>query len=107
VVFPPLPHGASKSARGEKVNLRENYLKRLEELVQFETLRRQGRPWSSTRSTAAVAGYLDRTLNDHGVTVQSLRTERDCLFDGTGPDVSEENLVPLRKTVVDSKATAG
>src|SRR5712664_4261973 len=29
---PPLPHGASKSARGENVNLRENYLKRIEEL---------------------------------------------------------------------------
>src|SRR6202140_2090629 len=26
---PALPHGASKSARGEKVNLRENYLKRI------------------------------------------------------------------------------
>src|SRR3981189_2660174 len=37
---PPLPHGASKSSQGEKVNLRENYLKRLEELVQFATLRK-------------------------------------------------------------------
>jgi phosphomannomutase len=36
-----------------------------------------------------------------------MRAERDCLFDGTGPDVSEENLAPLRKAVVDSKATAG
>src|SRR6266850_2450981 len=36
-----------------------------------------------------------------------MRTDRDCLFDGTGPDVSEENLAPLRKAVVDSKATAG
>src|SRR6202521_4765551 len=36
-----------------------------------------------------------------------MRTDRDCLFDGTGPDVSEENLAPMRKTVVDSKATAG
>jgi phosphoglucomutase len=36
-----------------------------------------------------------------------MRTERDCLFDGTGPDVSEENLAPLSKAVIDSKATAG
>src|SRR5882757_2644791 len=28
---PPLAHGSSSSPRGEKVNLRENYLKRLEE----------------------------------------------------------------------------
>src|SRR5438128_7804092 len=37
---PPLPHGAENSVHGEKVNLRENYLKRLEELVQFDTLRK-------------------------------------------------------------------
>jgi phosphomannomutase len=36
-----------------------------------------------------------------------MRTNRDCLFDGTGPDVSEENLAPLRKAVVDSGAAAG
>jgi phosphoglucomutase len=29
------------------------------------------------------------------------------LFDGTGPDVSEENLAPMSKAVTDSKATAG
>jgi phosphomannomutase len=36
-----------------------------------------------------------------------MRTNRDCLFDGTGPDVSEENLAPLRKAVTESGATAG
>jgi phosphomannomutase len=39
--------------------------------------------------------------------VQAIRTNRDCLFDGTGPDVSEENLAPLRKAVLDSGAAAG
>jgi len=29
------------------------------------------------------------------------------LFDGTGPDVSQEILPPLRKAVLDSGATAG
>ncbi len=37
---PALPRGALKSARSEKVNLRQDYLKRLEELVRFETLRK-------------------------------------------------------------------
>ncbi len=97
-------HGLKFSS---KVNLRENYLKRLEELVQFETLRKAKPSLVVDALHGCGAGYLDRTLTDHGVTVQSMRTERDCLFDGTGPDVSEENLVPLRKTVVDSKATAG
>src|SRR5262249_4629764 len=47
-----------------------------------------------------------RALGEHGVAVHVLRTDRDCLFDGTGPDVSEENLAPLRQAVIDSNATA-
>ena len=104
---PPLPDSKSNSSPGEKVNLRENYLKRIEELVQFETLRKAKSPFVVDALHGCGAGYLDRTLTDHGVKVQAMRTERDCLFDGTGPDVSEENLAPLRKVVVDSGATAG
>src|SRR5882757_10407242 len=96
---PALPHGASNSARREKVNLREDYLKRIEELVDFETLRKAKPSLVVDALHGCGAGYLDRTLADHGVTVQTMRAERDCLFDGTGPDVSEENLAPLRKTV--------
>jgi phosphoglucomutase len=106
----PMSHAAAshgtKSA-SEKVNLRENYLKRLEELVHFETLRKAKLSLVVDALHGCGAGYLDRTLTDHGITVKSMRAERDCLFDGTGPDVSEENLAPLRKAVVDSKATAG
>jgi phosphoglucomutase len=107
--FPMSPavtsHG--KNSSGEKVNLRENYLKRLEELVHFDTLRKAKSKLVVDVLHGCGAGYLDRVLADHGVAIQALRTERDCLFDGTGPDVSEENLAPLRKAVIDSKATAG
>jgi phosphoglucomutase len=104
---PPLPHHETNSTRGEKINLRQNYLKRLDELVQFETLRKAKSTFVVDALHGCGAGYLDRTLSDHGVTVHARRTERDCLFDGTGPDVSEENLAPLRKAVIDSRATAG
>ena len=103
----PLPHGAAKSSPSEKVNLRENYLKRLGELVRFEVLAKAKVRFVVDALHGCGAGYLDRILRAHGVAVQAMRTERDCLFDGTGPDVSEENLAPLRKAVTDSKATAG
>ena len=107
--FPMSPAATSqgKKSAGEKINLRENYLKRLEELVRFETLRKGKCKFVVDALHGCGAGYLDRALADHGVKVQAMRTERDCLFDGTGPDVSEENLAPLRKAVVDSQATAG
>ena len=39
--------------------------------------------------------------------VESIRTDRDVLFDGTGPDPSEENLAPLKKPVLEKKSLAG
>ncbi|HXY23097.1 MAG TPA: phosphoglucomutase/phosphomannomutase family protein [Candidatus Acidoferrum sp.] len=103
----PLPHDKTRTSPSERVNLRENYLKRLVELVRFDVLAKAKVKFVVDALHGCGSGYLDRTLRDHGVSVQAIRTERDCLFDGTGPDVSEENLAPLRKAVVDSKATAG
>ena len=100
----PSTHDGRKS---ETVSLRENYLKRLAELVRFDTFRKAKAKFVVDALHGCGAGYLDRALADHGVAVQAMRTERDCLFDGTGPDVSEENLAPLRKAVVDSGAAAG
>ena len=104
---PPLPHGSRDAGRGKKVNLRENYLTRLTELVQFDTLRKSKAHVVVDALHGCGAGYLDKILGDHGVKLQTLRAERDCLFDGTGPDVSEENLAPLRKAVLDSNAAVG
>jgi len=103
----PVVKSHEKDSSTEKVNLRENYLERLAELVRFDTLRKGKSKFVVDALHGCGAGYLDRTLADHGVAAQAMRTDRDCLFDGTGPDVSEENLAPLRKAVVDSKATAG
>src|SRR5271169_3699282 len=103
--YPTSPAVPSGGAKTEKVNLRENYLKRLGELVRFETLRKAKVSFVTDALHGCGAGYLDRVLSEHGVSVQAMRTNRDCLFDGTGPDVSEENLAPLRKAVVDSGAS--
>ncbi len=108
--FPKAARAGTPSAqdgKGETVNLRETYLKRIEELVRFDVLRKAKCKFVADVLHGCGAGYLDRALADHGVTIQALRTNRDCLFDGTGPDVSEENLAPLRKAVTDSGATAG
>jgi phosphoglucomutase len=93
--------------KSETVNLRNTYLKRLEELVRFDTLRKGKANFVVDVLHGAGAGYLDGALAEHKIPMQAMRTNRDCLFDGTGPDVSEENLAPLRKTVLDSKAAAG
>jgi phosphoglucomutase len=99
-----LSHDAKKS---ETVNLRENYLKRLSELVRFDVLQKGQAKFVVDALHGCGAGYLNRILDDHGVSIEAMRTNRDCLFDGTGPDVSDENLAPLRKAVTASTSTAG
>jgi len=91
----------------EKTNLRENYLKRLEELVNFDVLKKAKTRFVVDALHGCGAGYLNQILALHGVPVETIRAERDVLFDGTGPDVSEENLAPLRNLVLSSKASAG
>ena len=107
----PFAHAVSpvktKDASGETVNLRDNYLKRIKELVRFDVLRTSKCKFVVDVLHGCGTGYLDKALADHGVSIQAMRTNRDCLFDGTGPDVSEENLAPLRKAVLDSGAAAG
>src|SRR5258705_2923708 len=91
----------------ETTNLRENYLKRLEQLVKFDILAKARSKFAVDTLHGCGAGYLNKILTDQGVAVDTIRADRDVLFDGTGPDVSEENLAPLRNLVLSSKATAG
>lgn len=102
---PTLGHLEKKQP--QMVNLRAEYLKRIGELVRFDVLAKSKSKFVVDALHGCGAGYLDKVLVDNGVQVQALRTNRDVLFDGTGPDVSEENLAPLRKAVVESKAAAG
>jgi alpha-D-glucose phosphate-specific phosphoglucomutase len=101
------PEGLHHEDKNERVDIRDHYLKRLEELVRFDVLRKARGGFVVDALHGCGAGYLDRTLADHGIEIEAMRTERDCLFDGTGPDVSEANLAPLRKRVLQSKAIAG
>src|SRR5206468_3947938 len=101
---PPLKQ---QSAATEKINLRENYLKRLEQFVRFDILAQAKTKFAVDALHGCGTGYLNKILADHGVSVETIRADRDVLFDGTGPDVSEENLAPLRNVVLSSKATVG
>jgi len=91
----------------EKTNLHDNYVKRLGELVRFDVLAKAKTKFAVDALHGCGAGYLNKVLADHGVPVETIRADRDVLFDGTGPDVSEENLAPLRDVVLSAKATAG
>ncbi len=91
----------------EKISPREPYLARLAELVHFGAIRQAKLNLVCDTLHGCGAGYLDRVLADQGIQAVAIRTDRDVLFDGTGPDVSETNLAPLRQAVRERGAQVG
>jgi phosphoglucomutase len=91
----------------EKIDPRDGYLERLGQLINFQAMSTSKLSVVTDALHGCGAGYLDHALVAHGVTVQATRTNRDVLFDGSGPDVSEENLRPLRDAVLAKNAAVG
>ncbi|HYL68074.1 MAG TPA: phosphoglucomutase/phosphomannomutase family protein [Candidatus Limnocylindria bacterium] len=91
----------------ERIDPREPYFAQLSELVRFDVLKKAKGTFICDAVHGCGAGWLDRILAGYGLTAIPLRANRDVLFDGTGPDPSEENLAPLKKAVLEKKALAG
>jgi phosphoglucomutase len=102
----PSPHDGHDF---EQVDIAPPYLERLGELVRFAELKRPGAPrivYDALHGSGV--GHLDRALAEHGIAGHvTIRAERDVLFEGSGPDVSEENLKKLSDAVTSHKAQIG
>jgi len=106
-VMPADAHADDSLDAFQKISPRAPYLARLRELVNFDAIRKAKVVIVCDLLHGCGAGYLDRALADHDIAATPIRAERDVLFDGTGPDVSEQNLAPLRRAVVERKARVG
>jgi phosphoglucomutase len=91
----------------EGIDPREPYFEQLDRLVRFEAIRQAKGAFVFDAVHGCGAGWLDRILAKHGMGATTIRANRDVLFDGSGPDPSEENLAPLKKVVLEKKALAG
>jgi phosphoglucomutase len=104
----PLP--AAEFHNGKEfdlVDLRQPYFQRVTELVRLDVIAASKSPFVYDALHGCGSGWLDRVLEEHGIEVQSIRTGRDVLFDGTGPDPSEDNLEALARALSEIKAVAG
>jgi phosphoglucomutase len=91
----------------ERIDPRRPYFEQLGRMIRFDAIAKAGGAFVCDAVHGCGAGWLDRILADHGVSVTEIRAQRDVLFEGTGPDPSEENLAPLKKAVTEKKALAG
>ncbi len=102
---PPDHHQVENDFPG--INPREPYFEQLRRMIRFDVLAKAKGSFVCDAVHGCGAGWLDRILADHGIAETEIRAERDVLFEGTGPDPSEENLAPLMKAVAEKKALAG
>jgi phosphoglucomutase len=89
------------------INPRAPYFEQLRKMIRFDVLAKAKGSFVCDAVHGCGAGWLDRILTDHGIAETEIRAGRDVLFEGTGPDPSEENLAPLMKAVEEKKALAG
>jgi len=90
-----------------RINPRETYFAQLEKLIRFDVIKKAKGNFVCDALHGCGAGWLDGILGSHGVELTAIRKSRDVLFDGTGPDPSEDNLKPLKQAVLEKKALAG
>jgi phosphoglucomutase len=91
----------------ERIDPRGPYFEQLKKMIRFDVVAKAKGNFAYDAVHGCGAGWLDRILTNHGMTAESIRTRRDVLFDGSGPDPSEENLAPLKKLVLEKKSLAG
>jgi alpha-D-glucose phosphate-specific phosphoglucomutase len=91
----------------ESIEPREPYFEQLRRMVRFNVLGAAQGGFVCDAVHGCGAGWLDRILAENEIAATSIRAGRDVLFEGTGPDPSEENLATLKKAVAEKKALAG
>lgn len=93
----------------ERIDPREPYFEQLGSVVRFDVLERAGKMGTFACDVlhGCGAGWLDRILAAHGISATMIHSNRDVLFDGSGPDPCEENLAPLKAKVAQEHALAG
>src|ERR1700761_1973065 len=92
----------------DHIDPRAPYFEQLKKMIRFDVLSKlKGATFAYDALHGCGAGWLNRILEEHGIAVHSIRLARNPLFDGSGPDPSEENLAGLGKLVLEKKALVG
>src|ERR1700734_3810530 len=91
----------------EPIHPREAYFAQLKKVIRFDVLAKAKGNFVCDAVHGCGAGWLDRILKEDGIAITEIPATRDVLFEGKGPDPSEENLGLLKKTVLEKESLAG
>jgi phosphoglucomutase len=85
--------------KAERIDIRPNYLARLNEIVDLEVIRKARLKVGFDALWGAGRGYSDEFLRQGGVEVVALHTTRDVLFGGHAPEPDDHLLDELRQAM--------
>ena len=87
---------APPAGKYEETTVKESYLKRIGELVDFAVIQKSGLKVVFDPFWGAARGYSCHILREHGVTVETVHDYRDVLFGGHAPEPDGELLDTCR-----------
>lgn len=86
---------------------RAAYLQDLETKIKFDAIAAGKGRYAYDPLWGTGRGYLDKSLTDHGLSVETLHDWRDVTFGGRAPEPGEKQLAELSQLVVEQKLTLG
>jgi phosphoglucomutase len=93
--------------RIESIDIGPAYLADLATKVDLETIKRSNLGVAYDALHGSGAGYLDRILEDHGIPVKTLHTDRDVTFGGHHPEPSDDRLDAMRDVMRENRLQLG
>jgi phosphoglucomutase len=104
---------STTSARGnsraskESLEVKSQYLKRLAEIVDLNTIRKANLKVCFDPMWGAARGYSDGLLREAGVNIETVHDSRDVLFGGHAPEPDDHLLEELRRNMRSTGAQIG
>jgi alpha-D-glucose phosphate-specific phosphoglucomutase len=90
-----------------KFSPKEDYLKHIEEIIDFEKIKNAKINICFDPLYATTNGYFDKVLEKHGCNVNIIHNWRDPLYGGGMPEPTEKYLKDLKKLVLDTPHSVG
>jgi phosphoglucomutase len=91
----------------EETEIKDSYLKRIAELVDFDVIQKSGLKVVFDPFWGAARGYSCHILREHGVSVEVVHDYRDVLFGGHAPEPDGELLNDCREAMKKTGAGIG
>lgn len=99
--------GSKVSLKIERFNPMNRYLKHLEEIIDFDSIRKAKLKIAYDPLWGTGREYLDKVLQDSGCKVSMIHGYRDVLFGGITPEPIGDHLKELKELVVKEGCSAG